>query len=176
MILNGGPGFTKGPSDSSLRLVHGAVRFLLGAFEAGCFPGSWYHLSQVGMQTALPTICTDTCLQLVMQVFLGAMMRGHAQCHTRKPGLRVVSCRPQFFNSAEISFGYASVASSTALSNVSAPAFHPAYPLLVPALLHPLCADCSSSPCVCPSLSECAASPPRTLRSVSDSLPIGRWS
>ncbi|CAL5224155.1 g6792 [Coccomyxa viridis] len=45
------------------------MRFLLGAFEAGCFPGSWYHLAQ-------------------------------------------------FFNSAEIAFGYASVASSTALSNV----------------------------------------------------------
>lgn len=35
-----------------LRVVHGgAVRFLLGAFEAGCFPGSWYHLAQVSGQT-----------------------------------------------------------------------------------------------------------------------------
>lgn len=37
--------------------------------------------------------------------------------------LSLVRCHMQFFNSAEIAFGYASVASSTALSNVSAPAF-----------------------------------------------------
>ena len=58
----------------------------------------------------------------------------------------------QFFNSAEISFGYASVASSTALSNVSALVFFPGIPLadlrplassvwrvFLPLPLHPLC-------------------------------------
>ncbi len=39
-----------------LRTVRGAVRFLLGAFEAGCFPGSWYHLAQVSMYKTAPAL------------------------------------------------------------------------------------------------------------------------